>query len=163
MAGVDVEALNRGAVERALEYWNRGNLPDYLGLYSEDVVLHGYSGLEPGFASVRRFYESWWQSFPGSQLVLQDLITADDKVACRFVIEATHAGPFQGVPASGKPVSVSGFTILRFVDAKCVERWSLVDSLGLLTQIGALGWHGSPPDQRLQPAARSGAIMSRRG
>jgi hypothetical protein len=33
---------------------------------------------------------------------------------------------------------VSGFTILRFSGGRCVERWSLVDSLGLLTQIGAL-------------------------
>jgi steroid delta-isomerase-like uncharacterized protein len=134
-----VEALNRGAIEQALDYWNRGNLPEYLELYSQDVVLHGYTGLEPGWASVRRFYESWWQAFPGSRLVLQDVVVADDKVACRFAIEARHSGPFQGVPASGKLVSVSGFTILQFVDGKCVERWSLVDSLGLLTQIGALG------------------------
>jgi predicted ester cyclase len=66
------------------------------------------------------------------QLVLKDMISADDKVACRVVIEGTH-------PSSGKAISVSVFTILRFVEGQCVERWSLVDSLTLLTQIGALG------------------------
>lgn len=135
----DAAAFNRQAVEQAIDHWNRGDLANYLRLYSDDVVLHGYAGLEAGFANVRRFYEAWWQAFPASQLVLKDVIAAGDKVVCRFLIEGTHAGPFQGVPPSGRPVSVSGFTILRFHDGKCVERWSLVDSFGLLTQIGALG------------------------
>ncbi len=134
----DVEALNRGMLEQAIGSWNRGDLPAYLALYSDDVVLHGYAGLEPGLANVRRFYESWWQAFPGSQLVLEDPLAAGDRIACRFVMEARHTGPFRGVPPSGKPVSIAGFTILRFVGGKCVERWSLMDSLGLLTQIGAL-------------------------
>ena len=135
----ELEALNRQTVQQAVDCWNRGDLADYLKLYSDDVVLHGYAGVEPGLANVRRFYEAWWQAFPGSRLVPKDIIAAGDRVACRFAIEATHSGPFQGIPGSGKPILVSGFTILRFVDGKCVERWSLVDSLGLLTQIGALG------------------------
>ena len=130
---------NRRAVEQAIDSWNRGDLLEYLRLYRDDVVLHGYAGLEPGLENVHRFYEDWWRAFPGSKLVLDDLISVEDKVVCRFLIDGTHAGPFQGIPASGKAVSVSGFTILRFVESKCVERWSLVDSLALLTQIGALG------------------------
>lgn len=139
MAQADVAALNRLSVQHAIDHWNRGDLEQYLRLYSDDVVLHGYAGLEPGAANVRRFYEAWWQAFPASQLVVEDLIAADDKVACRLLIEGTHTGSFQGIPPAGRHVSVSAFTILRFVDGKCVERWSLVDSLGLLTQIGALG------------------------
>jgi steroid delta-isomerase-like uncharacterized protein len=133
------ETSNQRAIEQAIDNWNRGNLPAYLRLYGADVVLHGYAGVEPGLASVRRFYEDWWQAFPGSQLVLKDMVSAGSKVACRFVIEGTHGGPFQGIPSSGKAISVSGFTILRFVEGKCIERWSLVDSLTLFTQIGALG------------------------
>lgn len=138
MARGNGAALNQQALQHALESWNHGDLAQYLRLYSDDVVLHGYAGLEPGRANVRRFYEAWWQAFPASQLMVQDLIATDDKVACRFLIEGEHTGPFQGVPPSGRHISVSGFTILRFVDGQCVERWSLVDSLGLLTQIGAL-------------------------
>jgi len=135
----DQATLNRRAVEQAIDNWNRGHLAEYLRLYSDDVVLHGYAGLEPGSANVRRFYEDWWRAFPGSKLVLNDIISTEDKVACRFLIDGTHGGPFQGISPSGKAISVSGFTILRFVNGKCVERWSLVDSLALLTQIGALG------------------------
>jgi steroid delta-isomerase-like uncharacterized protein len=130
---------NRERLERAIASWNRGDLTQYLRLYSDDVVIHGYAGLEPGIANVRRFYEAWWEAFPASQLILEDAVDAGDRVACRFHITGTHGGPFQGIAASGRPISVSGFTILRFSDGACVERWSLVDSLGLLTQIGALG------------------------
>jgi steroid delta-isomerase-like uncharacterized protein len=133
------DTSNQQAIEQAIGHWNRGNLPEYLRLYGADVVLHGYAGVEPGIASVRRFYEKWWQAFPGSQLALKDVISSGDRVACRLVIEGTHAGPFQGVPSSGKAIAVSAFTILRFVEGQCVERWSLVDSLTLLTQIGAVG------------------------
>ncbi len=133
------EATNLRALEQAIDEWNRGNLAAYLELYGPHAVLHGYAGIGPGLAGVRKFYEDWWQAFPGSQLVLKDMIGSGDRVACRFVIEGRHAGPFQGIPSSGRAVSVSGFTTLRFVEGQCVERWSLVDSLALLTQIGALG------------------------
>ena len=129
---------NRDATERAVACWNRDDLDGYLKLYGDDVVLHGYAGLGPGLANVRRYYESWLQSFPGSRLTLEDVIAADDKVVCRFLISGTHRGSFQGVPASDRPIRVSGLTILRFADGVCVERWSQVDSIGLLSQIGAL-------------------------
>lgn len=135
----DNSESNREVLERAIASWNRGNLEQYLRLYSDDVVLHGYAGVEPGIANVRRFYEAWWKAFPASQLILEDAVVAGDRMACRFQITGIHGGPFQGIPPSGRPISVSGFTILNFSDGRCVERWSLIDSLGLLTQIGALG------------------------
>jgi steroid delta-isomerase-like uncharacterized protein len=134
----DPDIANREALDRAIVAWNRGDLTQYLRLYSEDVVLHGYAGVEPGIASVRRFYEAWWEAFPASQLILDDAVVAGGRVACRVRITGVHRGPFQGIPPSGSPISVSAFTILRFIDGACVERWSLVDSLALLTQIGAL-------------------------
>jgi predicted ester cyclase len=132
------DEANREVLERAIASWNRGDLAQYLRLYSDGVVLHGYADVEPGLANVRRFYEAWWAAFPASQLILEDAVVGGDRVACRVRITGTHSGPFQGIPPSGCPVSVSAFTILRFSRGVCVERWSLVDSLGLLTQIGAL-------------------------
>jgi predicted ester cyclase len=43
-----------------------------------------------------------------------------------------------GVAATGKRVSISGITILRFVEGQCVERWSEANFVGLLQQLGAL-------------------------
>ena len=129
---------NRVAVKRARDCWNRGDLSGYMQLYDPDVELHGYAGVERGLENVQRFYEEFWKAFPGSQLIFEDIISSEDKVVCRFVIEATHAGTFQGLPATGKKIAMPGMTILRFAEAKCVERWSQADSLGLLVQLGAL-------------------------
>lgn len=129
---------NRVAVKRARDCWNRGDLSGYMQLYDPDVELHGYAGVERGLENVQRFYEEFWKAFPGSQLVFEDIISSEDKVVCRFVIEATHAGTFQGLPATGKKIAMPGLTILRFAEGKCVERWSQADALGLLVQLGAL-------------------------
>jgi predicted ester cyclase len=47
-------------------------------------------------------------------------------------------GAIMGVPASGTPIALAGITILHFRDARCVERFSQADMLGLLIQIGAV-------------------------
>jgi hypothetical protein len=37
---------------------------EYFHLYSADIALHGYQGLEPGLESVKLFYSSFWDVFP---------------------------------------------------------------------------------------------------
>src|SRR5262249_52792891 len=122
---------NQAALARAQQRWNAGDLEGYLQIYAADVVLHGYIGVEPGLASVRQFYNGFWAAFPGAQLVFEDVFATADRVACRFVVQATHRGPFQGIPSTGKQISLPGITILRFAEGKCVERWSQADFLGL--------------------------------
>jgi len=43
-----------------------------------------------------------------------------------------------GIPPTGKQVTMTGITILRFAGGKCVERWSEADFLGLLQQLGVV-------------------------
>ena len=126
------------ALRHAGERWNAGDLAGYLQLYDPDVRLHGYSGVEPGLDNVRRFYEGFWAAFPDSRLIFEDLFPYEDRVACRFVVRATHRGELMGVPATGKEIALPGITILRFAGERCVERWSQADFLGLLQQIGAI-------------------------
>ncbi|HEX8179353.1 MAG TPA: ester cyclase [Pyrinomonadaceae bacterium] len=129
------------ALEQAGQRWNAGDLSGYLQLYDEGVILHGYAGVEPGLASVRRFYEGFWLAFPGSRLTFEDVFASGDRVACRFLVEGVHAGHFLGLEPTSRPISLPGLTILRFRGRRCIERWSQADFLGLLTQLGAV----SPP------------------
>jgi hypothetical protein len=52
----------------------------YFDVYSENVILHGYSGVEPGFESFRRYYAGVWSVFPDARVIAEDLIETDDKV-----------------------------------------------------------------------------------
>lgn len=129
---------NRAALERAIGCWNEDDLAGYLELYDPEVALHGYQGVEPGLEGVRRFYEAFWAAFPGSRITLEDIVSEGNEVACRFTLRATHGGEFNGIPPTGREVSIPGITILRFENGRCIERWSQADFLGLLQQLGVI-------------------------
>lgn len=128
---------NKARVRRALDHFNRGDLEPYLDLYAEDAVLHDL-GIEPGVENIRRFYEGFQQAFPDAQVTTDDLVAEGDRIAERFTIRATHRGDFQGIPPTGKKITMSGITILRFAGGKCVERWTQADFLGLMQQLGVV-------------------------
>jgi steroid delta-isomerase-like uncharacterized protein len=130
----NLSVLNQ-AIENFSDLENREN---YFELYDANIVLHGYAGVEPGLASVKQFYQALWIAFPDSRLTIEDMFAKGDKVVCRFTMSATHQGEFMNVPATGKSINLPGITILRFVEGKCVERWSQANFLSVLQQIGAL-------------------------
>ena len=126
---------NQTILQNAIDKWNQGDLDGYLQLYHPDIQLYGYQGVEPGISGVQHFYRSFWSAFPDSQIIPEDTIAVDDKVVCRFTVRATHGGTFMEIQATGKAVVIPGITILRFIDGKCVERWSQADFLGLMQQL----------------------------
>jgi steroid delta-isomerase-like uncharacterized protein len=133
------EEKNMSVLTRAIEnFSNPENREKYFELYDDTIVLQGYAGVEPGLGSVKQFYQALWQAFPDSRLTIDDMFADGDKVVCRFAMSATHQGEFMQVPATGKRIILPGITILRFVDGKCVERWSQANFLSVLQQIGAL-------------------------
>ena len=91
---------------------------EYFQLYSDDIILHGYQGIEPGLESVKQFYYAFWKVF-------------------RYTITGTMKEPFRGVPATGQRIELPGISILHFRNGQCFERWACSDSLVLLNQIGA--------------------------
>jgi steroid delta-isomerase-like uncharacterized protein len=131
-------ARNEANVQRATEAWNAGDLNGYLELYDEEIRLHGYSPEPMDKTAVRGFYEAVFAAFDGPQLEFHELFSSDDRLAIRFTMTGVHNGEFMGVPATGKPIALPGITILHFADARCIERWSNADMLGLLVQLGAV-------------------------
>jgi predicted ester cyclase len=56
----------------------------------------------------------------------------------RFEGGGVHRGVFMGVAPTGKTVTWTGISIDRFVDGKIVERWTEINVLGVLQQLGAV-------------------------
>lgn len=125
-------------LQQAIEAWNRGDLAEYLTLYDDDVVLHGYGPAPMDKAAVTGFYQGIFAGLPGSQIELLDTFAAGDRVAARFAQTGRHDGTLMGVPPTGREVRLDGITILAFRDGRVTERWASADMLGLLMQLGAI-------------------------
>jgi predicted ester cyclase len=132
-------ATSQEALTKAVESWNAGDLDAYLELYDDSITLHGYSPEPMGKAEARGFYEATFAAFGGAaKLDFHELLWDGDKCAVRFTMSGKHTGEWLGVPGTGTDVAVPGFTILHFEGDKVTERWSQVDLLGFLVQVGAV-------------------------
>jgi steroid delta-isomerase-like uncharacterized protein len=121
------------------EIFGQGNLVAVDELIAADVVEHEeFPGMVPGREGFKQLVAGLRAAFPDLQLVEHDMIAEGDKVAARFVMRGTHRGPFMGVGATGKQVTVTGTEIVRFAGGKAVEHWGTTDALGLMQQLGAL-------------------------
>ncbi|MFF7856099.1 ester cyclase [Streptomyces sp. NPDC007904] len=91
-----------------------------------------------GLDQLRRETDMWRGAFDFS-FRIEDQIAQGDRVCTRWTWEATHKAGFLGLPATGRKVSMTGTTILRFGGhGKIVEGWWQYDRLGLMAQLGAL-------------------------
>jgi predicted ester cyclase len=77
-------------------------------------------------------------AFPNFAPTLEYQVAAGDKVVNRLVFRGTHKGDLQGIPPTGKQVTVTAITIERVVDGKIVEHWIQYDALGMMQQLGVI-------------------------
>lgn len=76
--------------------------------------------------------------FPGSHFNFDTEFAVGDKVVARWTWNAVHTGEFQGLPPTGRPVTMTGITILQIGGGKIVANTVEMDQLGLLQQLGAV-------------------------
>lgn len=121
------------------EVWNKRNLDLIDELISPDFVIHDpnhTSGKGP--EEYKKFVQTYLTAFPDTVLIVRDQVADDNTVATRWTAMGTHQGPLNGIPGSGRRVTIEGVSFSKVVDGKFVESWNNWDSLGMLRQIGAV-------------------------
>lgn len=127
---------NKVIIEQALAKFNRPESREaYFEIYHPDCH---YVGVGAGLEAIKQYYAGIFTAFPNVRVTPRQMIADGDKVAVEFQVTGTHQGDLMGIPPSGKAINISGMTIMRFADGKCVERWSQTDFLGILQQVGAV-------------------------
>lgn len=129
---------NRDAFDRAIANWNAGDLDAYLELYDESIQLHGYSDQPMSKPEVAGMYRGLHDAIEGIHIEVHDVIEEGDRLSARATMSGIHRGELFGVPGTGVSIVQPVITHLRFVDGRCVERWSVADTLAVLVQIGAV-------------------------
>jgi predicted ester cyclase len=75
-------------------------------------------------------------AFPDLKGTPEDQIAEGDKVVMRWTARGTHQGELQGIPPTGRRVTVTGIVISRAAEGKLVESWEVYDALGMMRQLG---------------------------
>jgi steroid delta-isomerase-like uncharacterized protein len=124
------------------EVWNQGRAEAIDEMFDEGAVAYGLEdesgGERRGPAGFKPFFHQFRAAFPDLKITVEDVIAEGDKVAIRCSVRGTHTGEGLQVAASGRPIAVTGISIIRVKDGKIVESWNNFDFLALFQQIGAL-------------------------
>jgi predicted ester cyclase len=118
------------------QIWNRKDAsaierfiaPTYRGFDAAELIA-GIEGYKHHFVTITT-------AFPDLRITIDIILGEADRVAARWVVEATHTGPFGEIPPTGKRVRVTGTAVARISNRQLVEEHANSDTLGLLQQIG---------------------------
>jgi len=140
---------NRDLVLRFYEeVWNRGNVEVAQDVFADDYVRHDLRPTKaaPGGAGMAAIARAFRGAFPDLHMHVDLMLADGDLVAVRWTTTGTFTGPWGEVEPTGAPATFSGVNIFRIRDGRVVELWNHRDDLGLMEQVGAPVFAGSPRD-----------------
>ncbi|MGC4893867.1 ester cyclase [Micromonospora sp. DT31] len=138
----DLEAAARRFIA---DVWNAGREESTYELVAPDCP--GLGGAGPD--AVLAWHRDRRASFPDLRYKIVEVVESGARVAVRWRAAGTQAGPFGPVPPTGRVVSYSGATFLRFDEAgRIADVWSVNELFQVLQQLGV---------EMLPPLAPDGA------
>lgn len=139
-AGQAATEDNKALVRRFFtEVWSTGDVSRRDAFLARDYRGHIVGAAEPidrdGWTG---FLTGFRRAFPDATFTVEDMVAEGDRVAVRLTMRGTHLGELNGLPPTGRRVTVTGISIERVANGRIVEGWNQNDALGLLQQLGAL-------------------------
>ena len=87
---------------------------------------------------VAQLHDALLPAFPDMKLPLEDLVAEGEKVVARLRVQETHTGPFGDLAANGHKIDIGVLDLFQIRDGVMVERWALLDNLGMMKQLGTI-------------------------
>jgi len=117
---------------------SKGNLSAADELLSPDFIIYGSLPASPGVEGINEIITTCRAAFEHLNVTIEDMIAENDKVVSRFTARGVHKGDFMGLPATGKPITMTGIEIFRIKDGKITEIWAEANLFGLMQQLGII-------------------------
>jgi predicted ester cyclase len=127
---------NKAVVRDCFENASQGKFDALDAIVSPDYVLHPED--IRGVEGLKEMVKAYRSAIADLHITIDHQFTEGDYVATRYTIRGSHDGDLMGTPPTGRDVEFTGLTVSRCRDGKIVEEWELVDTVGLLRQVGAL-------------------------
>lgn len=130
----EISGIVREFIEEVL---NQGHIDATGRFFSEDMVEQvPFPGQGPGLEGLKDVLRGMRAAFPDMHWRIDEQLSDADRVLTRFEWTGTHSGEFLGVPATGRPVCVWGMVIDRVQEGRIKESRIIMDTLGLMMQLG---------------------------
>jgi steroid delta-isomerase-like uncharacterized protein len=120
------------------EIENEGNFTVVEQIFASDFVNHLPFGEMRGIEGAKQFGFMLRTAFPDLHTTVEDQIAEADRVATRWTASGTHRGEFQGIPATGRQIKITGMTMCRIANGKIVEQWGNPDLFSMMQQLGVI-------------------------
>lgn len=114
------------------EPWSKGSLDVFDEVCAPNYRLGDHDTLENLKEAVREYRKA----LPDMKDTIGEIIIDGDSAAYRWTIKGTHLGEYHGIAPTGKPVVVTGITILHFEHGKIVHDEFESSSPSLEEQVG---------------------------
>jgi steroid delta-isomerase-like uncharacterized protein len=130
---------NKALVRRYFDLLNRNDLPteEMLTPLAPGFVYHTPGAPDvTGLTEMKEVVDMYRSQSSDQISTIEDLVAADDKVACRWSWRGTHDGAAFGIAPTGKTLTLGGICIYRIANGKIEEEWNYADVLGIMQQLG---------------------------
>lgn len=123
-----------------LAAWNTHDVDRIVDFYAHDFVGEdvAQSTAQHGRDGVKGTVQRYLHAFPDLQFDERETIVQGNRTVQRWTARGTHRGTLMHIPATGRPVTISGVTFLTIENGKVTRATMLWDVAGLLRSIGLL-------------------------
>lgn len=128
------EEENKQTVLAYVDAFNRGDMDELRGLFTDDALVYGVLGWG-GMDQVVPIWREIKAAFD-LQLTVDEIIAEGDIVAVRYTERGTSLGSFRGGPVTGKSFEVVAMEWFQMKDGKIHRRWGARDNASQMRQMG---------------------------
>ncbi len=118
--------------------WNEQDFESIDGVLANEFEFHiGGTTRVMSVDELREIVATWHLGFSDFRFETHAIVSAEDRAAAHTTLVGTHDGPWGGLDATGRSVSIEHMFFFRFEDGRIVEVWELLDRSEIRRQLTA--------------------------
>ena len=107
-------------------------------LLTDDVRVIAPGSDVTGIPALKAMLSEVGGAFPHRDVILEEPIEDGERIACVFRLVMEHVGEYQGLPATGKTIDITGVDVFVFEGDRISEIRVFYDSMSIMQQLGVV-------------------------
>jgi steroid delta-isomerase-like uncharacterized protein len=120
--------------------WSTGDVERVISVFNDQCIYEDVplSVVNKGKDELRAFGQQVFDAFPDLKIELTTQFSSGDRASLEWIMSGTHQGDLPGMPATAKPFSVRGATVLQLENGRISRDSDYWDMATLRTQLGLM-------------------------